>query len=73
MSVLSHQLQVPSPLFTKIGINLLGPIVVEAMVNKRARMKVWIVLFVCLNIKAISMDLAPGYSFSLSLSRLLNQ
>ena len=25
-------------------------------------MKVWVVLFVCLNVKAISMELAPGYS-----------
>ena len=32
------------------------------MVNKRARIKVWVVLFVCLNLKAISMELATGYS-----------
>ena len=62
MSVLPHQLRVPSPPFTNIGIDLLGPIVVKAMVNKGARMKVWVVLFVCLNIKAISMELVPGYS-----------
>ena len=62
MSILPDLLQVPSPPFSNIGIDLLGPILVKAMVNKRAKMKVWVVLFVCLNVKAISMELAPGYA-----------
>ena len=32
------------------------------MVNKRAGMKFWVVIIICLNTKAISMELAPGYS-----------
>ena len=32
------------------------------MTNKRATMKVWIVILLCLNTKAVSMELAPGYS-----------
>ena len=47
-----------------IGIDLLGPIMVKAMVNKRVRMKVWVVIFLCLNVKAVSMALVPGYSTS---------
>ena len=62
MAPIPDILQVPSPPFSNIGIDLLGPLVVKPMVNKRATMKVWVVLFVCLNAKAISMELAPGYS-----------
>ena len=54
--------QMPCPPFTNIGLDLLGPITVKAMTNKRASMKVWVVLFLCLNTKAISMELAPGYA-----------
>jgi hypothetical protein len=32
------------------------------MTNKRATMKVWNVITVCLNTKAVTMHLAPGYS-----------
>ena len=62
MSVLPKCLQVPAPPFTNIGVDLLGPIIIKAMVNKRAKMKVWVVIFVCVNVKAVSMELAPGYS-----------
>ena len=62
MAALPEILQVPSPPFTNIGIDLLGPLTVKSMVNKRSTMKVWVVLFLCLNVKAISMELAPGYS-----------
>ena len=53
-------LQVPAAPFTNIGIDLLGPLVVKSMVNKRATMKVWVVLFVCLTVKAVSIELSPG-------------
>ena len=62
MAVLPDILQVPAPPFSNLGIDLLGPIVVKSMTNKRSTMKVWVVLFLCLNVKAISMELAPGYS-----------
>ena len=60
MATIPENLQVPSPPFSNIGIDLLSPIVVKPMVNKRASMKVWVVCFVCLNVKAKSMELAPG-------------
>ena len=56
--------QVQCPPFTNFGIDLLGPILVKAMVNKRAKMKVWVVLFLCLNVKAVSIEMAQGYSTS---------
>ena len=62
MSALPELTQVPCPPFTNIGLDLVGPITVKAMTNKRATLKVWVVLFLCLNTKALSMELAPGYS-----------
>ena len=60
MALLPDILQVPASPFTNIGIDLLGPLVVKSMVNKRATMKVWVVLFVCLTVKAVSIELSPG-------------
>ena len=62
MAVLPDLMQVPCRPFTNIGLDLSGPITVKCMANKRATMKVWVTLFLCLNTKAISMELAPGYS-----------
>ena len=62
MADLPDTLQCPAPPFTNVGLDLLGPITIKAMVNKRARMKVWVDIFIFLNTKADSMELAPGYS-----------
>ena len=62
MALLPDILQFPAAPFTNIGIDLLGPLVVKPMVSKRATMKVWVVLFVCLNVRAVSMELSPDYS-----------
>ena len=62
MAILPESIQIQCPPFTNIGLDLCGPLTVKAMTNKRATMKVWVVLFLCLNTKAISIELAPGYS-----------
>ena len=62
MGVLPPVVQVPSPPFTNIGVDLCGPLVVHAMANKRSTLKVWNVIIVCLNTKAVTMYLAPGYA-----------
>ena len=62
MSVLPPSVQVPCPPFSNVGVDLCGPLIVHAMTNKRATLKVWNVIFVCLNTKAVTMHLAPGYS-----------
>ena len=62
MADLPDTLQCPAPPLTNVGLDLLGPITIKAMVNKRARMKVWVVIFIWLNTKAVSMELATGYS-----------
>ena len=61
MAKLPVLMQVPCRLFTNIGLNLCGLILVKCMANKRARMKVWVAIFLCLNTKAVT-ELVPGYS-----------
>ena len=62
MAVLPDAVQVPCPPFTNIGVDLCGPFTVKSMTNKRATMKAWVAILLCLNTKAVSMELAPGYS-----------
>ena len=62
MAALPPAVQLPCPPFSHIGLDFTGPHIVHAMTNKRATLKVWNVIFVCLNTKAVSMYLAPGYS-----------
>ena len=62
MAVLPGMLQVPGPPFAHIGVDLCRPYTVKSMTNKRATMKFWVANLLCLNTKAISMQLAPGYS-----------
>ena len=62
MAVLPPEVQLPCPPFSNIGVDLAGPSVVHSMTNKRSTMKVWTVIFVCLNTKAVTMYLAPGYA-----------
>ena len=66
MAVLPDILQVPftnhlQP-FTNIGIDLCGSILVKPMTNKRATMNTCVCIFLCLNTKAVSLELATGYS-----------
>ena len=62
MAVLPDRMQVQSAPFSNIGVDLIGSIAVKAMTNKRSTLKVWVAIFVCLNTKAVSMELSPGYS-----------
>ena len=62
MAVLPSEVQFPCPPFSNIGVDLTGPSIVHSMTNKRSTMKVWNVIFVCLNTKAVTMYLAPGYA-----------
>ena len=62
MAVLPPNVQGQSPPFTNIGLDLAGPITVKSVTNKRSSMKVWVVIFLCLNTKGVTMELAPGYA-----------
>ena len=47
--------------FAAICLDLLGPILVKAMSNKRANMKVWPILFVCQATGAMHMEVMHNY------------
>ena len=62
MAVIPPEIQGQYPPWTNIGLDLTGPITVKSMTNKRSSMKVWVVIFLCLNTKAVSMEISPGYA-----------
>ena len=62
MASIPASIQGQFPPWTNIGLDLTGPITVKAMTNKRSTMKVWVVIFLCLNTKAVSMEISAGYS-----------
>ena len=62
MASLPDELQVVCPPFSNIGVDLCGPYIVRSMTNKRSTMKVWVLIIVCLNTKAVAMELPAGYS-----------
>ena len=66
MSILPPFLSVPSPCFSYIAVDLAGPFVCKkeggSKVTRRntGTMKVWAVIFVCLQVKAVKIYLAGG-------------
>ena len=67
MSTLPPGLTVPCPPFTNVGIDLAGPYVVKrektsVVTRNSGTVKVYAVLYVCLNTKALKVLLARGYS-----------
>ena len=67
MAPLPSELCAPCPAFTNVGIDLAGPFKVSSMLKQRGTrrgqgtMKVWAVLAVCLNTRALKIYMAPGY------------
>ena len=51
-----------NPPFTAICLDLLGPVMVKGVVNKRAEMKVWPLLFVCQVTGALHLEVMHNYS-----------
>ena len=68
MASLPVELGVPCPAFSNLGVDLAGPFQVSSMLKRRGTrrgqgtMKVWSVLVMCLNTRALRIYLAPGYS-----------
>ena len=68
MADLPEEVCLPCPAFTNIAIDLAGPYFVQSMAKKRGTrlgtgsFKVWAVLAVCLNTRAVKIYIAPGYS-----------
>merc|ERR1712240_796830 len=49
------------PPFTSTAINFLGPYKVKAMNNSRSHLKVWPIIFGCLNTRALHIELNKTY------------
>ena len=49
------------PPFTLTAVNFLGPYKVKAMTNAHSQMKVWPVVFGCLNTGAVHIELSKDY------------
>ena len=56
----SYQLR-PCPPFTHVSLDFMGPFLVRGMGNSRVRMKVWGLILVCLNSKAVTLMATAGY------------
>ena len=56
-----HQLS-PCPPFSFISIDFAGPFQVRAMVNSRSKLKVWGLVVICQNTRAVRMYATAGYS-----------
>ena len=68
MAPLSEDLCVPCPAFSNVAVDFAGPFRVFSMLKSRdtrrgtGTMKVWALLVVCLNTRAMKIYLVPGYS-----------
>ena len=67
MAPLPKELCVPCPAFSNVGLDLAGPYKVTSMLRRRSTrsgqgtMKVWALLVMCLNTRALKIYLAAGY------------
>ena len=57
----SHQIN-PCPPFSFVSIDFAGPFQVRAMGNSRAQLKVWGLIVICQNTRAVRMYATAGYS-----------
>ena len=68
IALLPKEIGDPCPPFTNVGIDLAGPYQVVSMVKKKATrgssgtLKVWALLVMCLNTRALKVYLVAGYS-----------
>ena len=69
-----HQL-IQCPPFTNISLDFMGPFQVKGLGNQRARIKVYGLVIVCQNVRAVKLLPVPGYdtgSFLVSYKRFTN-
>ena len=69
-----HQL-IPCPPFTNISLDFMGPFQVKGLGNQRARIKVYGLVIVCQNTRAVKLLPVPGYdtaSFLVAYRRFTN-
>ena len=57
------------PPWTYVSLDFAGPILVKGEVNKRSRMKCWILIYCCRSTRAVYLLATPGYSTADFLSK----
>ena len=70
-----HQLK-PCPPFTNISLDFMGPFTAKGLGNQRARIKVYGLVIVCQNTRAVKLLTVPGYdtgSFLLAYKKFTNE
>ena len=69
MSNLKEESTTVSPPWRNVALDFAGPIIVKGEVNRRAKMKVWILVYTCRATKAVCLLATPGYSTADFLSK----
>ena len=62
MSDIKEEQLTVAPPFTHVALDFAGPVTVKGQVNKRAKLKCWILVYSCRATKAVCLLLTPGYS-----------
>merc|ERR1712101_82571 len=62
MSLIKDEQLTVAPPWTHIALDFAGPVKVKGEVNKRAMLKVWILIYSCRATKAVCLLATPGYS-----------
>ena len=62
MSEIKEEQLTVAPPWTHCALDFAGPTTVKGQVNKRAKLKVWIVVYSCRATKAVCLLATPGYS-----------
>ena len=61
VDIKEEQLTVAPP-WTHVALDFAGPVLVKGQVNKRAKLKVWILVYSCRATKSVCLLATPGYS-----------
>ena len=64
MSDIKEEQLTVAPPWSHIALDFAGPVIVKGQVNKRAKLKVWILVYSCRATRAVCLLATPGYSTS---------
>ena len=62
MAMIREEQLEPWPPFTHVCIDYLGPLLMYDKIKKRVSMKVWVLVYICQNKRAVSLLAVPGYN-----------
>ena len=62
MSDIKEEQLTVSPPWTNVALDFAGPYIVKGEVNRRAKLKIWVLLYCCRATRAVCLLACPGYS-----------